>query len=202
MKIVIATRNSNKARELKECLSDLKLDVMSLADFPDIPEVIEDGTTFRDNAVKKAVTNAAGTGLLTLADDSGLEVHYLNDKPGVYSARYAGENATDRENNEKLLDELKEAVSDQRRARFVCCIALANKEGLINTVQGVVEGELAAECRGTQGFGYDPLFIKDSYNKTFAELPLEVKNRISHRALALQKAKLLIEKYMFKTMNG
>jgi len=196
MDIVIATRNRNKAKELKKCLADLNFTVLSLSDFPDVPPVEEDGATFEENAVKKAATVAKATGLLTLADDSGLVVDSLDGRPGVYSARYSGQNATDRENNEKLLHELEGAVNEQRQARFVCCAALADKKGLINVAKGTCEGQIGHECRGNFGFGYDPLFIKDGYNKTFAELPLETKNRISHRALALQKAKFAIERYL------
>ena len=199
MELVVATRNNNKAKELRHLLDNLNIDVVTLQHFPEIPEIVEDGTTFEENAVKKAVTVAQATGSLTIADDSGLEVEALDGRPGIYSARYSGENATDLENNKKLLEEL-DGVTN-RRARFVCCIALADKDGLITTVQGVCDGEIIDAPRGFSGFGYDPLFVKDNYTMTFAELPHDTKNRISHRAMALDKARLAIESYVFNKIG-
>lgn len=201
MELFVATRNRNKVRELQALLGDTRLTPCSYRDFRDLPEVVEDGRTFEENATKKAVTLAKHTGLLTIADDSGLEVDALDGRPGVMSARYAGPNATDKENNEKLLAELRNVPEARRTARFRCAIALADPAGLIAAVEGVCEGRIAAEEHGTEGFGYDPLFIKDSSVKTFAELPLEVKNRVSHRALALEKALLVIENYLL-TRDG
>jgi len=200
MEIVIATRNNNKAKELKQLLNDLNMEVLTLSEFPDIPPVKEDGWTFEENAVKKATAIANLTGKLTLADDSGLEVDSLEGSPGVFSARYAGENATDNENNQKLLKKL-DGITN-RTARFTCCVALADKNGLITTVTGSCQGQIIHECRGYNGFGYDPLFIKDDYSKTFAELSPDIKNRISHRALALEKAKLSIEKYLLTGLKN
>jgi XTP/dITP diphosphohydrolase len=196
MEFLLATRNKNKVHEIIEYLKSLTLVVRSLQDFPDAPQVREDGSTFEQNAVKKAVECASYTGLLTLADDSGLAVDALDGAPGVRSARYAGENATDFRNNMKLLEEMKDVGSGGRTATFICCMALADRNGLIRTVTGKCEGEILTAPRGQGGFGYDPLFVKHDYNRTFAELPLELKNRVSHRAMALEKAYLAIEGYL------
>ena len=200
MEVLIATRNKNKVREIVGLLKQLTLTILSLDDFPDIPVVEEDGDTFEANAVKKATEYAKHTGLFTLADDSGLLVDALGGAPGVRSARYAGENATDFENNAKLLEELKNVDEGGRTATFICCIALADKKGLIRTVTGKCDGEILTMPQGRGGFGYDPLFKKLDYSKTFAKLPLELKNRISHRGMALEKALLAIERYLL-TMN-
>jgi len=196
MELFVATRNRNKVRELQALLEDTALTLLSYRDFNNLPAIPEQGATFRDNATTKAVALAKHTGLLTIADDSGLEVDALDGRPGVMSARYAGPNATDKENNEKLLAELKGVPEPDRTARFRCAIALATPQKLIAVVEGVCEGRIAAEERGTEGFGYDPLFIKDDYTRTFAELSLELKNRISHRGLALEKAILALEDYL------
>jgi XTP/dITP diphosphohydrolase len=200
MELVIATRNHNKARELKHFLSDLNLEVVSMAQFPDIQPIEEDGKTFEENAVKKATLVALSTGLLTLADDSGLEVDSLDGRPGIFSARYAGEDASDIDNNEKLLKELDGVIN--RTARFVCCVALADANGLIATVRGSCEGQIIDECRGNNGFGYDPLFMKNDYNHTFGEIKIDLKNRISHRSRALEKARLAIENYLLTGLNN
>ncbi len=199
MEILLATKNKNKVHELSTFLGSLTLRIRSLEDFPDIQDVREDGNTFEENAIKKAVHYAKHTGLFTLADDSGLVVDALGGAPGVRSARYAGENATDFENNMKLLEEMKNIEYERRTAAFVCCIAIADKKVLVRTVTGRCDGRILIEPRGRKGFGYDPLFLKLEYNKTFAELPLELKNRISHRAAALEKASLAIEGYLMST---
>jgi XTP/dITP diphosphohydrolase len=195
-KILLASRNKNKLKELVACLQDLQATVVSLDDVSDAPEVEEDGKTFKENATKKATEIARATGLLTVADDSGLEVDALQGGPGVRSSRYAGENATDRENNEKLLREMAKVPEEFRGARFVCAIAVADADGLVGVVEGSCEGSIAIEETGRSGFGYDPLFILTGYNKTFAELGPDVKNRVSHRFRAMEKAALLIEKYL------
>jgi XTP/dITP diphosphohydrolase len=177
-------------------LKRLKLRIRTLDDFLDMPDVVEDGKTFEDNAVKKALACAKHTGLLTLADDSGLMVDALRGAPGVNSHRYAGPNATDFENNMKLLDELKNVEDSQRTARFICCIAIAVNNRIIRSVTGKCDGVILNEPRGREGFGYDPLFMKTDYKMTFAEMSLEIKNRISHRAMALEKASLAIETYL------
>ena len=196
MELFVATRNRNKVRELEALLEDTALTLLSYRDFNDLPDVPEQGTTFRENATTKAVALAKHTGLLTIADDSGLEVDALGGRPGVLSARYAGPDATDKENNEKLLAELEGVPEARRTARFRCAVALAIPEKLIAVVEGACEGHIAAEERGNEGFGYDPLFVKNDYTQTFAELSLELKNRVSHRGLALDKAMMALEDYL------
>jgi XTP/dITP diphosphohydrolase len=192
--LVVATRNKKKLIELNELLSDLDFNIMSLDDFPDTPEVLEDMDTFEGNAIKKASEIYQATNRLTLADDSGLEIDFLNGKPGIYSARFAGENATDADRNKKILTLMEGVPQDQRKARFRCAVAIAKGE-LTKVVTGVCEGEIALTPKGDHGFGYDPIFIVPSDNKTFAELGSEIKNQISHRAWALRKAKDILTKY-------
>lgn len=186
MKLVIATRNLHKLREIRQILAVSDLTLLSMQDFPDVPEVVEDGETFEANAIKKAVSAAKATGHWAMADDSGLEVEALNGAPGVCSARFAGEPVNYDANNRKLLHLLEN--ENNRRAWFRCVIALSSPSGVAHTVEGRCMGTIARECRGTHGFGYDPLFIPDGYSATFAELPPEVKNAISHRGRALQAA--------------
>ncbi len=186
MKLVIATRNKHKLEEIREIFRIPELEIVSALDYPDVPDVVEDGTTFEANAIKKAVTLAKATGLWALADDSGLEVDALNGEPGVYSARYAGEPASYPANNRKLLKAL--ANSENRRARFRCVIALSGPDGRTRTVDGRCEGAIGFEERGQNGFGYDPLFIPDGHRQTFAELESGAKHAISHRGRALRKA--------------
>ena len=195
---MLATKNGNKVREIEAHLAGLNLSFLSLNDRKDLAPIEEDGETFQENAIKKATIVAKASRILTLADDSGLIVVALHGAPGILSARYAGVEAGDQNNNEKLLSELKSSPSPERRARFICAVALATPEKLLGVVEGSCEGEIIDEPRGTKGFGYDPLFIKVGYGKTFAELDMDVKNRISHRATALDKAKLLIEDYLIK----
>lgn len=193
--LVIATRNRNKIKEIKDLLMDMPVNVMGLEDGNwQIPQIVEDGKTFKENATKKAKTIADLTGKITLADDSGLEVDALEGQPGVYSARFAGEDATDRENNLKLLQLIKDIPSDRRGAQFRCVIAVASPNGRIEVVEGVCRGGIGFIEKGGQGFGYDPIFIPVGYNKTFAELSMSAKNKISHRGRALEKAKLVLER--------
>jgi XTP/dITP diphosphohydrolase len=187
MKLLVATNNQGKLRELKQLLTPLQLDVMGLDQLNNPPIVEEDGTTFADNARKKALTLARFSDCLTLADDSGLCVDVLDGDPGVFSARYAGKQGDDQANNTKLLKELLAIPLKQRKAHFYCCIALAWPDGRCSTVEGQVDGLIVEQERGTHGFGYDPLFLVPEYGKTMAELPAEIKNRISHRGRALQK---------------
>lgn len=186
MKLVIATRNRHKLEEIHAIFNFQGLEVCSAFDFPHISDVVEDGDTLEANAIKKAVEICQATGLPALADDSGLEVEALNGEPGIYSARWSGEGCTYADNNLKLLREL--AGKGNRRARFRTVIALALPGEEPQTVEGSVQGIIIEELRGDQGFGYDPLFMPDGYNQTFAELPAEVKNKISHRARALNAA--------------
>ena len=191
--MVVATRNAGKLREIRAVLAPLGLEILSLEDFPEIPDVVEDGATFRENAVKKATETARRTGERTVADDSGLMVDALQGRPGVYSSRYAGENATDEERCMKVLAEMAGVPAGSRQAVFVCAIALAEPGGQAQVVEGECRGEIAFSPRGSEGFGYDPIFFLPEYGKTMAELPPEVKNRISHRARALEKLKVVLK---------
>lgn len=187
MKLLIATKNGGKAREFQVLLGD-QWTVQTLVDLPDAPEVMEDGETFEENAIKKAVAFTEGYDGVVLADDSGLEVDALDKKPGVYSARYAGENPKDDVKNlQKVLKEIKDIPAERRQARFRCVLALARWGTVIKTVEGVCEGSIALAAQGNGGFGYDPIFVPGGYDKTFGELSLEVKNGLSHRAQAIAK---------------
>jgi XTP/dITP diphosphohydrolase len=195
--LVMATRNTGKVREMAEILRDLGVRLLSLADFPELPDIPEEGATFAANAAAKAREVARRTGLPALADDSGLEVEALGGRPGVYSARYAqdrtgGRTPTDEDNWRKLLDELRRVPWERRQARFICEIALAWPDGRLLTTHGEVQGFIALEPKGTKGFGYDPVFWLPDYEATVAEVGLEVKNTISHRALALKKLPALL----------
>jgi XTP/dITP diphosphohydrolase len=193
-KLLLASRNQHKIEELQQMLAGLNIEVISLDDVPDMPVIEEDGNTFSENASKKARLTAMHTGFTCLADDSGLVVDALRGQPGVYSARFAGEDADDQKNNRKLLQMLHGFDGEKRRARFVCVIAISDPQGNVHTVEGTCEGRIDYEERGTGGFGYDPLFIPEGYSQTFAELSREEKNRISHRGQALLKARTFLEK--------
>jgi len=188
--IVISTGNAHKLEEIGAILKDLDYNIYSLKDVNlGNLDIEENGKTFEHNALIKARTVAKLTNKITIADDSGLEVDAIGKKPGIYSARYAGENATDEENREKLLKALKNTPISHRSGRFVCCIAVVFPDGKEFVVRGTCEGTIAFEEKGENGFGYDSLFLVDNYNKTFAELPAAVKNGISHRAKALELMK-------------
>ncbi|HZK37862.1 MAG TPA: XTP/dITP diphosphatase [Clostridia bacterium] len=187
---VIATENEHKLKEIGAILKDLQLEVLSIRDAGlESLKIIENGDTFEENALIKARAVMEKTGKLAIADDSGLEVDMLNSQPGIYSARFAGENATDDENNKKLLKLLEDVPLHDRTARFVCSIAAVFPNGDTIVLRGECPGIIGLEPKGKGGFGYDPLFIVEKYNKTFAELGEEKKNRISHRAVALEKLK-------------
>ena len=187
MRLLVATRNRHKLEEILQIFALPGLELLAADEVPGLPEeVVEDAETFEGNALKKARELCAASGLWTLADDSGLEVAALGNAPGVYSARYAGEPCSTPANNAKLLRELK-GVAD-RRARFRCAIALCAPDGREWTVEGRCAGHIIGEERGANGFGYDPLFVPDGYGQTFAELDGGVKNRISHRGIALAQA--------------
>lgn len=192
--LILATRNKHKVIEIKDLLSGLDLDVITLDAFPDIPEVIEDKPTIEGNAEKKAREIFEATGIMSLADDTGLEVDYLNGRPGVYSSRFAGEDATYDMNNEKLLSLLRDVPPEQRRAKFRCVMAVC-ADHKVDLLEGICEGFILDEKRGEQGFGYDPVFYVPQYNQTFAQMPLQLKNEISHRGRALQKVKAYFEKF-------
>jgi len=196
MQLLVATRNKHKLKEIETILAELQFDLRCATDIPGLPDVIEDGATVRDNAIKKAVETAKMARMLTLADDTGLEVDALNGEPGVRSARYAGDEATDFENIKKLLVNLKGLPLEKRSARFRCVVAIADENGLVDCVEGICNGAIIADEKGGGGFGYDPLFIADGQVKTFAEISIDVKNRISHRGKALQKAWAVLSRYL------
>jgi len=184
-RIVLATRNRHKAGELEYFLRGLPLEVLTLNDIGQELELREDGDTFRENALQKARIVHQATGVAALADDSGLEVFYLNGRPGVFSARYAGAGATDESNNDKLLAEMRGVPPRRRRAQFRSVLSLVTN-GAEEFAEGVCPGRLGESPRGTNGFGYDPIFLPDGFERTYAELTAEEKNRISHRSRAFQ----------------
>ena len=191
--IVIGTYNSNKKSEIKDILNGVPIKLIDLEDFDHPPSVLEDGATFEENAAKKALELADFCKTLVMADDSGLEIDVLDGRPGVLSSRYCGENAGYEEKCQKLFEELKGVSFDKRTARFRCVIALAGPGKLLFVVEASCEGIIGTELRGTHGFGYDPVFYMPKYKMTMAELGPEVKNQISHRALALRLFKDKVE---------
>ncbi len=190
--IILATKNRHKVVEIAEIMKDMPVRLRSLADFPDIPDIEETGDTFAENALLKARAVFQKTNLITLSDDSGLEVDALNGAPGIYSARFAGETKSAAANNAKLLRELQNMPEAKRSAQFRCVVAIVTPD-FEKTVEGIVRGKIIRAPRGEAGFGYDPLFIPDGYSQTFAELGAEVKNRISHRAKAFTAAKEMLK---------
>jgi len=192
LEIIVATKNKGKVREIRESLKGLGLKISSLNDFSDIPEVKEDGKTFAENALKKARFYSRYFGKLAIADDSGLEVDRLEGLPGIYSARYAGGGASDRENNQKLLSEMDGIRISKRGARFKCVLAIASPDRREAVAEGSCRGRIGFKEVGRRGFGYDPLFILPQYGKTVAQLSLEEKNKVSHRGKALRKLKKII----------
>lgn len=200
-KVVMATRNHGKIKELTFLLGDCNIEILSLAAFPQIPPIIENGNTFQDNAAIKAKTVAAATGLIAIADDSGLEVDALAGAPGVYSSRYAGEEGNDAANNAKLLQELTGVPAKERTCRFRSVIAVAKPTGECFFAEGICEGSIGFEEKGQHGFGYDPLFLVAGSGRTLAEFSLEEKNKISHRAKAFQKAKKILEEHSAERMR-
>ena len=197
MEILIATKNMGKIREFETLLTDLPIVLRGLNEFKEIEDIEETGATFAENAALKAREYALKTGIWALADDSGLEVNALNNAPGVFSARFAGENATDAENIEKLLAQLSLSKSDDRRARFVCTIAISDENGKIrHLAEGVCSGKISEGARGGNGFGYDPIFIPEGFAETFGELAGETKQRISHRAQAVLKIISFLRDFM------
>ncbi len=195
MKIILATRNRKKVEEIRMILAggQQEFSILTLDNFPECPEVEEDGKTFEANAVKKALFVSEFTGMTAIADDSGLEVDALDGAPGVFSARYSGESADDRSNLEKLLKEMKDVPPDRRKARFVCCISVASK-GEVRSFSGYVNGAIGTEARGDNGFGYDPVFYPEGHDRTFAEISDVEKNSMSHRGRALKK----LQKYLLQ----
>ena len=196
-RIVLATKNKGKIKEMRELLAPMNIEVLSLADFSPVDDAEENGVTFAENAMLKARYYFAHTGTLCLADDSGLEVDALGGRPGVYSARYSGEDATDAANNAKVLREMEGIEKDKRTARFRCAMALVG-EGIELTTDGTCEGALLTEERGQGGFGYDPIFYVPKFDRTLAEMSSEEKNSISHRGAAVRKMADLIAEMMAK----
>jgi XTP/dITP diphosphohydrolase len=194
--IVVATANPGKLQEIRDALQALGVEIVSLGDLPPVPPLEEDEKTFRENALKKARTMAQLIDRLTIADDSGLEVDYLNGKPGVRSARFAGEKASDAENNRKLLQLLEGVPAAQRGATFRCVIAICDPRGKEGWVEGECRGVISDREKGRRGFGYDPLFLIPDLGKTLAEIPLEVKNRVSHRGKALADLKEVLKAFL------
>lgn len=192
--IVLATNNQNKVNEFQALVKDFPIEVKCLKDYGTLPEVVEDGATFDENAYKKAYHYACVLGVPALADDSGLVVDALNGAPGVYSARYSGENATDWDNCEKLLQEMQGKTD--RTARFQCVLSLATPGGPALTWEGSCEGKITEERRGDSGFGYDPVFFYEAFGKTFAEVSMEEKSGISHRGKAMEEMSSELDKVM------
>ena len=189
MELVVATRNKKKLKEIRHMLKGLSLKITSLADYKNLPKIVEDGLTFQENAIKKAATISQYLKKLTLGEDSGLEVKALNNRPGVYSSRYSGKGATDKKNNKKLLRELKGIPLKKRQARYICSVAISDADKLLGVVQGTCSGLISTKERGSAGFGYDPLFLIPKFNKTFGELGEEIKHKMSHRYKAFVKAR-------------
>jgi len=188
-RLLLATTNQGKAREIESYLEDLNIEILSLKELGQSEFFSETGTTFDENARGKSLFYSMNWEDLTLAEDSGLEIEALNGEPGVLSARYSGEQATDEKNNQKVLERMKEVPSEKRKARFVSCMVLSQKGNIITEIKESVEGVITFEEKGTHGFGYDPLFYYPPLKKTFAKLQPEEKNKVSHRGRALKKLK-------------
>ena len=195
-KVLLATRNRGKVREIRKVLKGLGIRIQSLHDLPGAPEINEDGNSFSENALKKARFYAALSGMLTISDDSGVEVDALKGQPGIYSARYAGEGASDQDNIQKLLKEMEGIPTSKRGARFKCSIAIVSPDGTEAVAEGSCKGKIGFREVGKRGFGYDPLFILPQYGKTMAQFTLEEKNRISHRGKALRKLRRIIRSFI------
>lgn len=191
--IIVATGNKHKVEEIRAILDDLNISVIPMTSFSSYPETIEDGKTLEDNAIKKAIEAAKFFNKWVIADDTGLEVDFLNGEPGVFSARYAGENCSYDDNNKKLLEKLQDVPEGKRTAKFRCVIAISSPEGKISLAKGEIFGIISKVSSGKNGFGYDPIFFIPEKNKTFAELDSKEKNTISHRSRALQKAKDIVK---------
>ncbi|KPK96616.1 MAG: hypothetical protein AMJ95_13220 [Omnitrophica WOR_2 bacterium SM23_72] len=202
MELLVATRNKKKLKEIKEILNGLGLKIKSLTDYKQLPRIKENGRTFKENAVKKAVKIAGSTKKLCMGEDSGLCVNVLHGKPGIYSSRFSGKDKNDLKNNLKLLKLLGRIPLHKRIAHYTCCVALADRHGLIGAVEGKCYGIIGFEQKGHFGFGYDPLFIIPKYGKTFAQLGPGIKHKISHRFRALEKARKLLQKYIEQHKKG
>lgn len=184
--LLLATRNVHKIAEMRSFLGDIEADLVTLDDFPHVQETKEDGETLEENALKKAREACRQTRLPALADDSGLEVYYLNNEPGVYSSRYAGPDATYSDNYRKLLAKLRGVPQRRRSARFRCVLAFVSPDGIEKIAEGICRGVITEQPRGTHGFGYDPVFVPEGHETTFAEMESKLKNTLSHRAKAFE----------------
>jgi XTP/dITP diphosphohydrolase len=200
--LILATANPHKVEEIQGILGDVGIPILTVKEFPNFPGVEEDGVTCQENAIKKAKATAAFTGHWALADDTGLEVDALQGRPGVYAARYAGEQATYEDNCRKLLQELQGVPSDQRTARFLTVVAVSNPGGQTEIVEGTLEGIITHEFQGTGGFGYDPVFYVPQAGKTLAEMTFAEKNHVSHRARAITNAKKLLAKHQVQPQES
>ncbi len=198
--LVLATTNFHKIREFRSLFKKLSIDLLSLSDFPNYAPPEETGSSFEENALLKALTAAKALNQWVLAEDSGLVVPAINNAPGIYSARYAGENATDLENRKKLLSAMSHLTKeDERYAFYECCIVIASPDGVQKVAKGTCEGTILSEEKGSAGFGYDSLFLKHDYRKSFAEIDETIKNRISHRRKAFDKILPFIEQLQMPT---
>ena len=196
MEVILATGNQGKIKEFAILMQDLSVKVYGLKDFADLKPATEDGKTFCENAIKKAKAASLGSGLWAIADDSGLVVDALDGAPGVYSARFAGEHATDEENNEKLLALLQDVPREKRTARFCCVVAIVSPQGETWTFEGSCEGEILFEPMGEDGFGYDPIFWSQELNQCFGNCSMEEKNKVSHRGKAMAQASEFLRTYL------
>ena len=195
MKIILATHNADKRKEMMAALASLNVEILSLVDFPHVGEIVEDGDTLTENAIIKAKTVFEITGIPAISDDTGLSVDALDGAPGVYSARYAGENATYTDNVDKLLEEMKDVPSQLRGAQFQTSMVFLNNDTEL-IVHGVVKGKITETPKGVGGFGYDPVFYIPENEKTFAEMTIQEKNQISHRGIALRNLKGILHSYL------
>ena len=202
LELVVATKNKKKLKEIRDILKGFRVKVISMEVYPDLPRIVENGVTFKDNAIKKAVKIAKFTKKLTLGEDSGLCIEALGGLPGVRSARFSGGDKSDLKNNLKVLKLLEGTSLKKRKAYYVCAVALADKNGLVGVVEGKCFGLIDLKQRGTKGFGYDPIFLIPKYKKTFGQLGEGVKHKMSHRYHALEAAKKIIEKYIEKTAGN
>jgi len=196
LELVVATKNKKKLAEIKDILKVRGIKITSLEEYPHAPRIVENGSTFKANALKKAVQIARFTGKLALGEDSGLCVHALGGKPGVYSSRFSGRDKSDDKNNAKLLRLMQNVPETKRGAYYVCAVAIADKDGEVGVVEGLCRGRIGYELTGSRGFGYDPLFVIPKFKLTFAQLGEKIKHRMSHRYYALEKAKKVILKYI------
>jgi len=202
IEVAIATKNEKKLRELRRYLKGVKAHIISLKDISRAPGIREDKSAFKGNAIKKAVTISKFTKGVVLADDSGLCVDALGGQPGVKSARFAGRNKKDHDNNAKLLKMMKRVPAGKRTARFVCAVAVADNGKTVKILEEYCNGRIADSVRGRHGFGYDPLFLIPKYKKTFGELGFKVKDKMSHRSKALKKARKFLKKYLYQIHTG